>query len=337
MQTQHHKNILLTTLLMLVSACSAPISPPTTSKINVCYSSLVAAQTPIFYAYDMGIFKKYNLEPELIFTNGAPQATTALIAGQADLCLIGGSNVIGAIVAGADLVIIGSTINKQTYSLVVRPEIKSANDLKGKSVAISQPGSSIDVSMRAILTQLGLKPDIDVTLLSIGVERDRGLALDSGAVVATLVNPPATVEALERGHHILFNISELNLPSALNSIAATPKFVKENRTATINFMKAISEGIAGIKKDKTGAIAVMAKYLKLDPQKNAKSLEEAYNEMILKFTDKIPYPTVEGVRIELAAAQKTNPQTSTLKVENLIDTSIIQELEKAGFYTSLYQ
>ena len=337
MNTKNSRNILLVVLLILVSACNAPASPPATTKINICYSALSAAQTSILYTYDVGLFKKYNLEPNLIFTNGGAQAATALISGQVDLCAISGSNVINGVVAGADLILIGGIINQQIYSLVARPEIKSANDLKGKSVAIAQPGGSSDVSMRAILPKLGLKPNVDVTLLTIGIQQDRNLALEAGVIAATLVSPPETVEMIERGHHILLDMSELNLPFPHTSIATSQKFVKENRAITINFMKAISEGIASMKKDKAGAIASMAKSLKLDPQKNAKSLEEAYNQIILKYVEKIPYPTVEGIRIELASVLKTNPQASALKAEDLIDISIIQELEKAGFYTSLYK
>lgn len=331
MKTQHYKNILLTTLLILVSACSAPISLPATTKINICYSGLSTSQIPVLYAYEMGFFKKNNLESNIIYTNGGSPAATSIIAGQADICVIAGSNVVNAAVSGADLVFIGGIINQQVYSLIVRPEIKTANDLKGKSVAISQPGGNSDVSMRAILTKLGLKPDVDVKLLSIGGQRDRGLALESGAVAATLV------ETVERGQNVLFDMSELKIPAPYTSIATSQKFIKENRATTVNFMKAISEGIAGMKKDKAGAIAVMAKYLKLDPQKDANILEESYNDIILKYMVNIPYPTLEGVRIELATALKTNPNAPALKAETIVDISIVQELEKAGFYVSLYK
>lgn len=327
-------------VLVLTSACQQPNVPVTSNaptKVNLCHSAISASQSILLYAVEKGLFKKHNIEPNLVYMNGGPSAAAALIAGQVDMCSIAGSNIINATASGSDLVLIGGLINRQVYSLVVRPEIKNITDLKGKPVSITQPGGSSDISMRAVLTHLGLKPDTDVTLLSIGGQRDRSAAMDSGAVFATLISPPETVEARERGHRVLFDMADLNMPYQHTGIATSRKFLKEHRTAAINVIKAISEATAMMKKDKSSAAEIIAKFYKLDPVKDASSIEEAYNVVILKYIEKIPYPTQEGVSREIMSGAANNPNMSKLKAEDVIDTSVVQEIEKSGFFTALYK
>ncbi|MCW1966819.1 MAG: ABC transporter substrate-binding protein [Anaerolineae bacterium] len=327
-------------LLVLTSACQSPsisVTSTAPTKVNLCYSAISVSQSTLLYAAEKGLFKKHNIEPNLVFINGGPAAATALVAGQVDMCGIAGSNIINTAASGSDLALIGGLINIQMYSLVVRPEIKNISDLKGKPVAIAQPGGSSDISMRAVLTHLGLKPDTDVTLLSIGGQRDRSAAMDSGAVFATLVSPPETIEATARGHRVLFDMADLKLPYQHTAVATSRKFLKENRGAAINVMKAISEAIAMMKKDKSSATEIIAKFYKLDPVKDANSIEEAYSVVVLKYLEQIPYPTQEGIRREIVSGAASNPNMSKLKAEDVIDLSIIQDLEKSGFFTTLYK
>lgn len=334
------RSLFFVIVLVLTSACQQPSVPVTSNapaKVNLCYSAISVAQSTLLYAIEKGLFKKYNIEPNLVYMNGGASAATALIAGQVDMCSVAGSNIINAAASGSDLVMISGLINRQEYSLVVRPEIKNMTDLKGKPVAISQPGGSSDISMRAVLTHLGLKPDTDVTLLSIGGQRDRSAAMDSGAVFATLVSPPETVEAKARGHRVLFDMADLNMPYQHTSVATSRKFLKENRIAAINIMKAISEAIAMMKKDKSSATEIIAKFYKLDPVKDASSIEEAYSIVVLKYLEKIPYPTQEGINREIMSGAASNPNMSKLKAADVIDLSIVQEIEKSGFFTTLYK
>ena len=175
-------------LLLWLSVACQPVQPTqlgqqranatTLTPLKVCYSSKSATQSVVFYAFEQGIYAEYGLDVELIYIEGGSTATAALIAGAVDICQIAGAAVINSIVADSGLVLIGGLFNTYVYSLMVRPEIVTAADLQGKALAISDPGGSSDVALRAALLALGLQPDADVTLLSIGGQSARLAAMD---------------------------------------------------------------------------------------------------------------------------------------------------------------
>lgn len=138
--------VFLAICVLLLGGCIAPIRPPTTIiaaspvSMNVCYVRGASSHVAVMYAFEKGLFQKHGLSVQLLAMDGGSKAGTALIAGEADICLMSGGSVINGIAAGADPVIIGGVFNTQIYSLVVAAEIRTANDLKGKVSATDRAG-----------------------------------------------------------------------------------------------------------------------------------------------------------------------------------------------------
>ena len=280
---------------------------------------------------------EYGLDVELIQIGRGAKAVAALIAGEVQVCQLAGASVIHAAAAGEDVVLIGGLYNTHLYSLMVRPEIASAADLKGKAVAISQPGSGSDSAMRAALRHLNLTPDKDVTLMMIGSQSERLAAMESGQIAGTLVSVPETVKAKEKGYRELLSMPTLNIPYPSGSIATTRRFISANRPAALNLMKAISTAIARMKQDQEGTYEVMAKCMKLDRQTDAATLAEGYAELVRKNLVDAPYPMLEGIAAEITAAAAENPNAAKLKPEDIVDASLVRELETTGFLSKLKQ
>jgi len=305
-------------------------------KLNVCFSSPSGTMVPVWYAFEKDLFEKYGLDVNLAYIGSGSRAATAMIAGDVAFCQIAGSAVTNSVVAGADLVMIGGLFNTYVYSLMVTPDIQSADDLVGKAVAISRAGSSSDAAIRVALEGLGLVPDTDVAVLAIGGQSARLAAMESGAVSGTVVSVPETVEAKEVGFVELLDMSTLNVPFQHTGVATTRTLLDSDRETAVNFMKAVTEAIALMKSDPEGTKSVMAEYLLLDVEDDAASLDEAFNVLILGYLPQAPYPTLDGIQTLLTNLVDEDPNAANFTPEDVADTSIVQELEDSGFIDELY-
>lgn len=305
-------------------------------QVNACNSSLSGSQVVAEYALQKGVFEKHGLDVNLIDIDGGSKAVSAMIAGDVDFCQVAGSAVVNAAVAGEDLVFIGGLYNTYIYSLMVLPEIETAEDLKGKALAVSNPGASSDTALRAALAGLGLEADEDVAILAVGGQSERLAAMETGQVAGTVVSIPQTVKAKELGYRVLLDMSELGTPYQHTAIATKRSYIEANPEITANFMKAIVEAVAMMKQDREGTMAVTAQYLLLDEEADAPSLNESYDVLIQGYLQKVPLPSVPGIETLLAEAEAENPAAADFKAEDMIDASFVEELESSGFISALY-
>jgi ABC-type nitrate/sulfonate/bicarbonate transport system substrate-binding protein len=114
-----------------------------------------------------------------------------MLAGEVQVGLIGPTHVTNAVAGGGDLVTFMGNQNNVRYIVVAHPSIKRAEDLKGKRIAIgaSQAGLA-SLATHVALDHMGLNPRRDqISLLLIGEEPLRLVALRTGNVQATLIAP----------------------------------------------------------------------------------------------------------------------------------------------------
>ncbi|AFY74913.1 ABC-type nitrate/sulfonate/bicarbonate transport system, periplasmic component [Synechococcus sp. PCC 7502] len=307
------------------------------TSVKVCTSSNSGNQLLVQYAKNKGIFQKYGLNVEVISIESGTEAAVAMIAKSVNFCQIAGSSVINAVIAGEDLVMIAGIFNQYPYAFISVPSIKTPQGLKGKAVAISKSGSSTDAAIRAALKYLKLNPDKDVEIAAVGGEGERLQAMEAGRISATVLSFPLSLKAKNKGYHTLLDMTTLDIPYQHTVIATTRSYIKANPQVTVNFMKAIVEAIATIKKDRKGAIATLVRANKYDPKADAAILEEWYDTTIQKKIAKVPYPTLKGITKMLGDVKVTNPQASKFKAEDTVDISILRNLEKSGFINNLYK
>lgn len=334
--------IALYALVSVLSACASGRSRDLSGssvegpiKVNVCNSAASGTQIVTVYALEKGVFARHGLDVTLISINSGSRAVAALLSGSVQICQIAGSAVTYAAISGADVVMVGGLINGYMYSLMVSANIRSASDLKGKAVAVSASGSASETAVRIALRTLGLQPDRDVAILSIGNQAERLAALDAGYVVGTLIGFPETIVARQRGLHTLLDLSTLDLPNLQTGVATTKAFLKSDRATVLNFMKALTEAVFLVKRDRQGTMAVLGKNMHLDLQKDAAALEETYDVLYRRKLADIPYPTLEGIDAELAEIARENPAAARFRPEEIADRSIVRELQTSGFFERL--
>ena len=210
------------------------------------------------------------------------------------------------------------------------PEITTPEDLKGKIMAVNQPGSATYVAAVLALKEFGLTADQDVTLLTVGEDADRLAALESGQVDATLLTPPLTLRAQKAGYVELVNFAEFKLPYQYTGLATTRSYIESNRPAVIALEKAVIEAIALMKKDPEGVKEVSAKYMELDVKINADELTEGY-KLISDVLELVPYPTLPGIQTIIDSLIDINPDVVNITPEQIVDTSLLDEIKASGF------
>src|SRR5580765_4352143 len=179
MKTQ--KLFCLTVVFLWLTFGVAQAQEKPLKKFRWGVTSLSASQWIAWIAKDAKIYEKHGLDTELVLLRGSGQSAQAIIGNSilAAPCTL--TTVMSAGLSGADLVTVAHTVSGVQSKLLVRPDIKRPQDLKGKRLAVSGFGSLGDFLERYIIKKYGLEPGRDVILLSIGNQPERIQALETGA------------------------------------------------------------------------------------------------------------------------------------------------------------
>ena len=158
------KAVILAVSLFLLLSFSVALAQLT--KVTVGYSAVAAGHFPAWMAKESGIFHKNGLDVQLVYFRGGTTAMMALLSRQTPITQLGGPAVVSAGLRGADTVLIAGGLVLTEWWLMTRPDIKTAEKLKGGSVAISIFGGLSDFLTRIALKRLGVTPVKDVTMVA---------------------------------------------------------------------------------------------------------------------------------------------------------------------------
>jgi NitT/TauT family transport system substrate-binding protein len=300
--------------------------------IKLGYAALSAGQVTAWMAKEGGYLSKYGIEAELIYIP-AIAATQALIAGEIQLAQVTGVSTAGAILAGADVRIIASSLNRLVGFIYARPEIKSPEQLRGKKLGISRFGALSDTAAAIFLERFGLKRSTDVAIIQLGGLPEIVTAMERGAVQAGFASPPNSSRARRLGMRELFDLDALGLELQQTCITVTSKYLRERRPLVKSFVQAYAEGLHRFQTDRDFSIQVMKKYLRIDERD---LLEDAYAAYAPR-VQKIPYPTLKGIKFILDEMAERQPQARKAAPESFVDLSLLQEIEQSGFFKQLWK
>ena len=216
---------------------------------------------PLWVTKDAGIFKKYNIDPELLYIAGGPPSLQALIAGDVAVSFTAGGATVAANLSGSDVVLLGASIDSLPFELWSIPSIKQPEQLKGTKLGISRIGATTDFVARYLLKKWGLQPDKDVAIFQAGAGPQIFAALKGGAVQSGVLSTgPETLHAEAEGYVRLADVSTSGLVYPFGPFAARQAFLKSQPDLVSRFMKAYVEGIYRFKTDKAFALATLEKY-----------------------------------------------------------------------------
>jgi NitT/TauT family transport system substrate-binding protein len=303
-------------------------------KLMIGWSAIAGSQAPFWITKEAGLFDKNGLDVTMIYVDGGSRATQALMSGDVPVVQVGGNAPVVARLRGADVTLIAGLLNVLAYSMVVSPEIKKPEDLKGKNVSVSRFGSNSDYATRKILLKWGLRPDIDVAVLQIpGGQPARLAAIQTKQVHGMVAQPPVTNLARKLNLNIIAEPEDFGGAYPTTPVASRVSYIGTHRDTVRKFARALVEGIHIYKTQKEFSKKVIAKYVKTD---DAEALEDSY-QFFSRLVPAKPYPSVDAIREALAELGEKDPKARAAKPEEFADMSIIAELDRSGFIDGLYK
>lgn len=303
---------------------------PEKADVVVTYAQPSGAFTPIWVAYEAGLFKKYGLNASLQLLT--PQVSAqAVISEEADF-YTDGPDLINARLRGGQVKYIGGTMQQLVFQIWGAKEIKSIKDLKGKTIAASTPRAALDTATREALKKNGLVPDKDVQILYVQSVPAILSSVLGGKTSAGTLSAPNTLKAKESGLNLLVDIGKLNIPAFQVAYGTTEKYLKNNPNTVYAFLKAMAEGVVMSKKDRDVAKKAIGKYGKIEDPATIDGTYEAF----------APYWALSlAIRPEAIRAQfeyldpKEFPNAKNADPKDFFDNSFVDSLAKSGFLKQL--
>jgi ABC-type nitrate/sulfonate/bicarbonate transport system substrate-binding protein len=313
-------------------AHGADASPP--RKIRMAFTSLSSVMCPPWIAREAGIFNKHGLDVEVLATPTGVEGMNALIAGEVQFLQISGGTTASATLGGADVTVVGTTLDALVQSLMVRPEIDKAEQLKGKALGITRFGTSIDVGARLALRHFGLVPEKDVAIVQVGGMESMVTALQTNRIQAGILSYPAITQALKLGNKVLLDVASLGIPYAFTGMTTRGRLIREDADLVRRYMMAQTEAIARAKRDKRFALKVMGKYLRTT---NPAALAESYEIDVQKYMLRVPLTTAEAMKSVLDDLAGRIPKARDAEPRRFFDDSFVRQMQSNGFIEALYR
>lgn len=319
----------LSVALLLVPSLAFAQSKDLT-RIRMSYSSIGAASLSTWVAVDAGIFNKHGLEVGLIYIGGGPRAMSTTMANETQITQGAGVGSILAKVGGADAVMFATLLDTTPQSLMVHPDVKSPQELKGKKLGVTRFGALSDFGIRKYLEKVNLQPEKDVAILQLGGLPEILAAMQNGAIHGGALSSPALTKAKHLGFKELMDLGNLGIRYPGLSYMTTEAYIKTNRPVVVNFLKAIIESTHYLRRNRDFAIRVLKKYTKMDEQP---VLDETYDLFTQRYFRLVPTPS--GDEVKTVLDQIKDPKARTTDYDSFIRTDLIREIEQSGFIKAL--
>ncbi len=321
---------LATMLLTIASAVFAADAKPEKPDVVVTYAQASGAFTPIWVAFEAGLYKKHGLNAKVQLMN--PQLSAqAVISGDADF-YTDGPDLINARMRGGEVKYFGGTIQQLVFQMFGAKDVTSIQQLKGKAVAASTPRAALDTATREALKKNNLVPDKDVQVLYVQSVPAILSSIIGGKAAGGVLSAPNTLKAKDAGLNMLVDIGKLNVPGFMVAYGTTERYMKSNPNNVHAFLQAIAEAVVLAKRQPEVAKKAIAKYVQIDDQP---TIDGTYDTFA-------PYWAMSlAVRPEAIQAQfaymdeKEFPNAKKADPKEFYDNSFVEALEKSGFLKSI--
>jgi NitT/TauT family transport system substrate-binding protein len=322
-------------ICLILSASVEATSAEQLETLNVSYASVTGSRIPLWVAKDAGLFEKYGLNVNLVVIAAGNAAIAALASGDVEILGAPGVTTMVSAAKGLPFAIIG-TFGASAWKLASHPSITNVQELRGKTVGISRPGTTIDFATRRALQKLGYAPGKDVQILATGLaESNKRIAVMlQGKFDATLVSPDNLFEAELRGWKIsvLADLKDIGIITSASDLSAKRDFLKNQRQRARAFMMAYCEAIWYAKANKNAVLASFRKHMR---ETDAPRLEALHKNYVAEFLPLRPFPMEDAIQADIENLTPTTAEFRGKKVADFIDKTILLELERESFFTQL--
>ncbi|HWH75993.1 MAG TPA: ABC transporter substrate-binding protein, partial [Candidatus Binatus sp.] len=235
-------------------------------SLLVGHGTLSGSILPLWVGAEAKLFEKYGLQVKPIYLPRAA-GRPALLSGDIQIYFSAGPPLVQMRLSGGDIAVTSCVVHKLTSQIMVAPSIQRISDLRGKVLAVANPGSASDFAAKLFLARQGMKPGQDVSIIYSGSTSAAFLALVNGRVQAIFATSPNDMQAAAAGFKSLLELGDLNIPYAGNCSAAMRPYIAKEPSRMRSFVAGVTEAIAYIKRRPNEAKAALEKYTRVSDPK----------------------------------------------------------------------
>ena len=289
-------------------------------KIRIGFPELIASYSSLPLGQKRGFLQEEGLQAEFIRMNSTVGLAT-LITGDIDYYTQLGGGVAAAI-GGAPVKIVACYVPGPTATLISRPEFKSVQELRGKTIGLNVFGGNLEIIARNIFKHFGLDPDKEIKFLAGGPLQARFSSMKQGLIVATLGGPPADFLGKKMGFVVLARAHEL-FSFPVTGVLSTVKKIKEKPDEIKRVIKAGIKANRYVRQNRDGTIQVMMEWLKIDKE----MATATYDSVGKAFNEDGSLPE-DGLRLLIDEAKKAVKISREIASSEVVDLSILREAQK---------
>jgi ABC-type nitrate/sulfonate/bicarbonate transport system substrate-binding protein len=295
--------------LVVVSSAALPAQAQQLQRVRVALSTPTPHMAPLWVAKDKKFFERHGLDVQLILVNSGSLVAQMFAAGELQISANAPASLVNLVAGGERIAFFLGLSNTTPFSVITQPNIRRAEDLKGKKIGTARFGGSSHISALIALEHLGLD-----------LKRDRITLIQTGMT--------------GKGFNNLLNMHAAKVQYQNTGLAMKRDYAAANPKTIDGLTRAMIEAYGFIfhKDNKQSVKEVIARNLRLPKLEAA---EDFYLEA-LEELDRKPYPTLEGMRIVIKYVAEQNPKAAGMKAEEIVDQSWLKRLDGEGFFEKVY-
>jgi NitT/TauT family transport system substrate-binding protein len=256
------------------------------------------------------------------YISSAQQTVAAMLSGEVDLSLNGGTGIVEPTLNGADIVTFHGLKNQLAGRIMARPDITSLDELRGKTVGMTRRGGNSHYMGIVALSKFGLDPERDITFVAAGGSPETVAALSGGAIDAAAMISPADFEAERRGFRELLDVTPMNIPYPALQSTARRSVLAAKEEAIWRYTQAMADAVQLYKNDKDRALRVIGEYARVDDRA---ALDKTYEIEKAIMADDLR-PSVAAIQATMNEVAANDPRVLDTRPEDYIDYRFVDRL-----------
>ena len=329
------KTLLVVCLILFLFSPSS-LGAQGMKKVPLPFSPIGINCLPWFVAKEARIYEKNGIDVDPVFIGASSALFQSMLSGAADMAGSGGPSIISNVLQGGDIIHVTAMVPRFTQSIMVKPEIKKPEDMKGKKIGVSRLGTVTHFALQTALDGYGVK---NVTILQMGGQPEAVAGLVRGSVDGAVISPPYNFQLKKQGYNELVSPNDLQKLTEFitNGIVARRSVVEKDKDSLIRLIKSTAEAIKLITTDREFTKKVITKWI---PLKDADLLEQAYRFATENYSREGTVP--EGA---LRAMVKQMVQSNLIDAKMAANTPLtayydnryVEEVKRSGFFDQLWK
>lgn len=292
--------------------------------VRLAFSSFSATNAGFLTAIEEKLFEKRGIDLVHVYIASSSIVLPAVLTREVDFATTSGETVVRAYIQGAkSLTVVGTQLDKFTFSLYTKPDIKTAQDLRGKTLGVSRFGGSLDVSLRYGLQHVGvdLKRD-NITLIQAGGMPEIMAGLSAGKLDGAMLLSVYAFRGKELGYRELLDLGSLDIQFPQGVTLTTREFLRDKRELARRFVAAYFDGLDLFLKNPRIGKKALARFTGI---KEEKYLDADYAQYTEKYLNKpfVTDPRMLSIVFDRIPVTGSDEREKVFK--GLVDNSLIAE------------